>query len=171
MAIRGDSYSSAAEVTAYTKHLLDGQSAFNSTTRPTLTELETFIDQASSLLNGCILGAGFTPSVVTANSTAKLPLDNWVANKGAMMVELTQRGTGWSDDDGSRIGAFSSMATEACEYVNSLADGWKNAGLTVADPAHLGLTFTGLDEHDQRVDPDDTSRAQPFFRRGKFDNP
>ena len=33
MTLRGDSYGTVAEVTAYTRHLLDGQSAFNSTTR------------------------------------------------------------------------------------------------------------------------------------------
>ena len=46
MTLRLDSYASVAEVTAFTRHLLDGQSAFNSTTRPTVTELEKFIDRA-----------------------------------------------------------------------------------------------------------------------------
>jgi hypothetical protein len=51
MAIRGDSYSSTGEVKAFTRHLLNGQSNFNSTTRPTVTELEKFIDRASGVLN------------------------------------------------------------------------------------------------------------------------
>jgi len=62
MAIRADSFSSTSEVKAFTRHLLDGQSAFNSTTRPTATELEKFIDRASGVLNVAIARAGFTPS-------------------------------------------------------------------------------------------------------------
>jgi hypothetical protein len=155
---------------AYTRHLLDGHSSFDALTRPTVTELEKFIDRASGLLNNCILGAGFTPSVVAANSTAVLALDDWVTNQAAMMVELTQRAVGWTDDEGSRTGMFHSLASDACEYVDSLSDGWKNAGLTVADPAHLGLTFTALDKRSERADPDSTTLEQPKFRRGQFDN-
>src|SRR5512145_2945202 len=106
MAIRADSYSSTSEVKAFTRHLLDGQSAFNSTTRPTGTELEKFIDRASGVLNLALGGGGFAPSSVIANSTAKLACDDWVTSRAAEYVELTQRGTGYSDAEGSRTAAF-----------------------------------------------------------------
>ena len=169
MAIRSDSYGSVADVTAYTRHLLDGQSAFNSTTRPTVTEVEGFIDRASGVLNNCILGAGFSPSDISSNSTAVLALDEWVVTRAARMVELTQRGTGYDGSEGSRLAGFDSMIDEACEYVSKMTAGWKEQGITVSKPTSEGLEFTGLDEHDQRADPDDSTREQPKFRRGKFD--
>lgn len=168
MAIRGDSYSTVAEVTAYTRHLLDGAGQFGTDTRPTLTEVEKFIDRASGVLNLGIWKAGFNPSNIRANSTAKLACDDWVTNQAAKYVEVTQRGTGWSDEQGSRLAAFRQQ--EAYEFAMSCALGWKRAGITVSDPTHQGLTFTALEPHDDRSDPDDTGLEQPHFRRGQWDN-
>lgn len=169
MAIRSDSFGSVAEVTAYTRHLLDGESGYSVTTRPTLTEVEKFIDRASALVNACISAAGFTPATVYANSTAKLALDDWVVTKAARMVELTQRGTGYSEAEGSRLAGFDGMMKDACAYVQGLTAGWKELGITVNQPSSEGLTFTALDKHSQRSDPDDTSREQPRIRRRQFD--
>lgn len=168
MAIRGDSYSSVAEVTAYTRHLLDGEAAFNDVTRPSLTEVEKFIDRASGVLNMAIWQAGFNPTNVRANSTAKLPCDDWVTNQAAKYVELTQRGTGWSDEQGSRLAGFNQAS--AYDYVMDYALGWKRLGITVTDPVHQGLTFTALEPYDDRADPDDTGLEQPHFRRAQWDN-
>ena len=112
MAIRADSFSSTSEVTAYTRHLLDGQSSFNSTTRPTVTEMEKFIDRASGILNVAISNEGFTPSDVYGNSTAKLACDDWVTQKAVMYTELTQRGTGYSVEEGSRTAAKAETGRE-----------------------------------------------------------
>ena len=168
MTIRGDSFSSAAEITAYTRHLLDGQSAFNSTTRPTVTELEKFIDRASGLLNVAIASEGFSPASVYANSTAKLACDDWVTMRGAKYVELTQRGTGYSDAEGSRIAAFD-MNKDAREFIHELALGFVRLGVAEADRMSDGLQFTGLTVQSERDDPDDTSLEQPKFSRSQWD--
>jgi hypothetical protein len=168
MAIRADSFSSAAEVTAYTRHLLDGQSAFNSTTRPTVTELEKFIDRSSGLLNMALRSAGFTPSAVYANSTAKLACDDWVTTRAVKYVELTQRGTGYNADEGSRTAAFEN---DAGEFVELLSDGLINSGIAQnAGNAANGLQYTGMTVESDRADPSDSSRAQPLFTRRGFDN-
>ena len=168
MSIRGDSYSSAAEVTAFTRHLLDGQVSFNSTTRPNLTELEKFIDRSSGLLNVALSAAGFAPSRIYANSTAKLACDDWVTTRATKYVELTQRGTGYSDEEGSRTAAFKN---DTAEFISMMAEGFVNLGITqtVASTAD-GLQFTGMTVESERSDPDDTSRAQPIFTRHGFDN-
>lgn len=170
MAIRADSYGSVADVTAYTRHLLDGEAAFGTTTRPRLTEVEGFIDRASGLINACILGAGFTPATVSANSTAKLPLDDWVVTKAARMVELTKISGGYDASEGSRLAGFDTMMKEACEYVNTLVPGWKELGLTVSKATSEGLDFTAYEPHADRSDPDNTGLEQPLFRRHKWDN-
>jgi len=170
MTIRSDSFSSTSEVKAYTRHLLDGQSTFNSTTRPTATELEKFIDRASGILNVAIAACGFNPANVRANSTAKLACDDWVTNRATKYVELTQRGTGYSEDDGSRIDAFSNMSGDANMFVEGMCLGWKRLDIAQNYKLSDGLQFTALDAQKERTDPDDTSLEQPKFTRAQWDN-
>lgn len=170
MTIRADTFSSTAEVKAFTRHLLDGQSAFNTTTRPKATELEKFLDKASGVLNIAIAGAGFTPSGVYANSTAKLACDDWVTNYAVRYVELTQRGTGYSEAEGSRTAAFNMMKS-ANDFVKINSLGFVSLGISQGRKASDGLSFTGLTAQADRSDPDDTSLEQPFATRRQWDNP
>lgn len=170
MAIRADSFSSTAEVKAFTRHLLGGQSAFNTTTRPRGTELEKFIDRASGLLNAAIASYGFTPSAIYNNSTSKLACDDWVTNKAVRYVELTQRGTGYSEQDGSRTASFN-MQKDAVEFVSMFTPGWVNIGISQNIKRSDGLQFTGMPAQNQREDPNDTTKEQPFAVRRQFDNP
>lgn len=170
MAIRSDSYSSTSEVKAFTRHLLDGQNAFNSTTRPTSTELEKFIDRASGVLNSVIPALGYSAAAVRANSTAKLACDDWVTAQAAMYVEMTQRGTGFSDAEGSRTWYFKGLYGRASEFLKEFSLSFSNMGISQSFSSANGLQFTALDIQANRADPDDTSRAQPFAQRGQFDN-
>jgi hypothetical protein len=170
MAIRGDSYSSTSEVKAFTRHLLNGQTAFNSTTRPTSTELEKFIDRASGVLNLALAAGGFTPSVVYVNSTTKLACDDWTTARAAEYAELTHRGVGYSDAEGSRTAGFRNLHKSANEFVAANSLGFVRLGVTQAYKMSDGLAFTGLDAQSERVDPDNSSLEQPKFTRGQFDS-
>jgi len=169
MTIRADSFSSTAEVKAYTRHLLDGQTAFNSTTRPTATELEKFLDRVSGVLNVAISQAGFTPSSVYGNSTAKLACDDWVTQKATKYVELTQRGTGYSAEEGSRTAAFDA-GKDANEFVSMNSLGFVRLGISQGYKMSDGLAFTGMDAQSVRSDPDNTALEQPKFERGQWSN-
>lgn len=169
MAIRSDSFSSVSEVVSYTRHLLDGYTTFNTTTRPKLADVEKFIDRASGVLNVAIASRGFRPSSVYTNTTAKLACDDWVTQKAVKYTELTQRGTGYNADEGSRTAAFS-MEKSAAEFVSANALGFVYLGISQAYKVSDGLAFTALDAQDQRDDPDDTSKEQPLFSRKAFDN-
>jgi hypothetical protein len=170
MAIRADSYSSTSEVKAFTRHLLDGQSTYNSTTRPTLTELEKFIDRASGVLNLAIANSGFAPSAVRANSTAKLSADDWTTARASEYAELSRRGVGYSEAEGSRTASFANLSKSAEQWVAANALGFVRLGVTQAYKMSDGLAFTGLSSTDNRADPDDSSLVQPFAKRGQFDN-
>ena len=169
MAIRSDSFSSVAEVVAYTRHLLDGNSTFSTVTRPTLTELEKFIDRASGLLNVAIAAEGFLPASVYGNAVAKLACDDWVTMLAAKYVELTQRGTGYSDAEGSRIAAFD-PAKSAREFIADMALGFKRLSIAQNNRVSSGLQFTGLTIQSDRSDPDDDTLEQPKFERGQWNN-
>ncbi len=168
MAIRSDSYSSVDEVKGYTRHLLDGQSTFTTTTRPTLTEVEKFIDRSSALLNVALSAAGFTPAAIYANAVAKLACDDWVTMRAVKYVELTQRGTGYNADEGSRTAAFKN---DTAEFIEMMSDGFANLGIAQsAGNTSAGLSFTAMTVESQRDDPSDTSLAQPLITRKGFDN-
>ena len=167
MALRDDSYGTIAEVLAFTTHLLDGKgSTFNSTTRPTEAQIEKFIDRTSSYVNIALNTHGFTTPV--DNSTAVLMLDDWVVGKATMYTELTQRGAGFNEEEGSRTSSFKTISNEAMEFVEENVLGFKRLGVTVGHAMSAGLAFTALDDQDQRADPDDSSLEQPMFTRGLF---
>lgn len=171
MTLRADSYSSTGEVKALTRHLLDGQSTFNSTTRPPVGDVEKFIDRASGVLNMALAQGGFAASAIRANSTAKLSCDDWVTMQASMYVEMTQRGTGFSDAQGSRISYFKGLYNRAAEFVDENKLGFQRLGVAQAHPMSEGLTFTGLDAQDNRTDPQDATVEQPLFTRRQFDFP
>ncbi len=161
MAIGANSYGSTTGVLAFTRHLLDGQSTFNSTTRPTLAEVEAMIDRASAALNLALAGAGL--AVPVTQPDAKLACDEWVIARVVGMVELTRQAQGWSGDEGSRAGGFIGLHAPARAFAQANALAFKRLGCAVADESAQGLTFTG------ETDPDDPSAAQPRFRRDMFE--
>ena len=168
MTIRTDSYSSTGEVLAFTRHLLDGQAQFNSTTRPTVGEVERFIDRCSGVLNIALRQGGFATPIT--NSTAALACADWVTTRGAEYVEITQRGTGYSDKEGSRVSAFRNLQKSAVEFVAMNSLGFKLLGVLVLQPLSQGLRFTGQTLQANRADPQDNTLQQPFSEIDQFDN-
>jgi hypothetical protein len=169
MAIRSDSYSSVDEVLAFTRHLLDGNSSFNTSTRPTLLNVEKFIDRASACVNIALYREGFLPSAIYANAVSKLVCDDWVTTMAVKYVELTQRGTGYNANEGSRTDAFS-LQSDAYDFVCAYALGFQRAGVARRNQLSQGLEYTGLTAQDDRADPDNTGYEQPFAKRGQFDS-
>ena len=169
MAIRADSYGSLAEVAAFFTHNLDGESTLNSTTVPTATQVEKFIDRASGILNLAIVDAGLSDSSLRSNSTAKLSCDDWVVARAAEYAEVTRSGVGFTTETGTRVITLRNISKSAREFVMENKKAWKFQGITQTHRDSEGLSFTGLDSYDQRDDPDDTTLRQPLFRRQKFD--
>lgn len=167
MTLRADSYSSLDEVMALTRHLLDGYSSFNDRTRPTAVELEKFIDRASGLLNTALAGEGI--AVPVSNTTAKLACDDWVTMRAAEYVELTQRGTGYSDGEGSRTASLRNLSGMAAAWASEMRLGFLRLGVTQSAGLSQGLQFTALDAQGERSDPDDGDLEQPLFRRRLYD--
>ena len=168
MAIRSDSFSSVDEVKGYTRHLLDGHSTFDTSTRPTLTEVEKFIDRSSALLNVALAAAGFQPSTIYANAVAKLACDDWVTTRAVKYVELTQRGTGYNADEGSRTAAFEN---DTAAFIDMMTEGFVNLGIEQGySSTAAGLQFTAMETQSTRADRSDTTKEQPLFNRKEFDN-
>lgn len=166
MAIRADSYSSTGEVLAFTRHLLSGELRFNSSTQPRAVEIEKFIDRASAHLNVALADAGMAAPVT--NSTAKLMMDDWVTARATEYVELTQRGSGYSDAENSRYVGFRNMAKAAKAFIAENRLGLIRLGISESHGKAEGLQFTGQTAQADRADQDDNSLEQPLFRRRLF---
>lgn len=170
MAIRNDSYSSIADVLSFTRHLLEGQTTFNSTTTPKVNEVETFIDETSAILNLALTQCGFSTSAVLANSTAKLACDSWVRGWAVSFVELTHPTQGLSGEGGSRVELLQTMQGRALEFVENYERGFKQMGITQSYSQSNVLRFTGETKQVDRADRTNTAIEQPHFERRQFDN-
>ena len=170
MAIRADSWSSTTDVKSLVRHILDGETTFNSTTRPTNPEVEAFIDEASGLLNLALRTAGFDPATVKANSTATQAMDNWVRFKTVAFVNLVNPYQGWDGDDTNPARILMNLAGDAVDFISDYEQGLINIPSAQTVKASDGLQFTAIDAKSQRSDRSDTSLAQPKFERDQFDN-
>ena len=166
MATGANSYGSVGDVLAFTRHLLDGQGAFNESTRPTLAEVEAMIDRASAALNAALAGEGLAVPVTQAD--ARLACEEWVIARVAGMVELTRQAQGWSGDESSRVARFLGLHAPARAFARASALAFKRLGCAVGDESAQGLAFTGEDAPAGRPDRADPSVAQPRFRRDLF---
>lgn len=170
MTLRGDAYSSTSEVKVFARYLLDGESGFNSTTRPTASEVDEIINGVSGAVNVALRGEGLSDSSLRSNSTASGFVSDWVRAKTVELVELTQLGPSLESEGGNRSAAFRGLFEEARQFVESHSLAFKRMGVTVTDRASQGLYFTGFKPHADRSDPDDSTLRQPFFERGLFGN-
>ena len=165
MALRSDTYGSIDAVKALTRHLLDGAASFSAQTRPTLTEVESMIDRWSAVLNVALINREVTTPV--SNDVARLVCDQWVIRQAAAEVELTQRGTGWNEEEGSRLSAL--RMDDGRKTADSVAAVLRQLGIVTEGDASDGLTYTGLDAQRLRPDARYTGYEQPLFRRHQFD--
>lgn len=167
MTVGANSYGTVAEVEAFTKHLLDGAIGFDNSTRPTVSEVEKFIDRLSAILNSALAGVGF--DIPVTQGDVKLALDDWVVLKCTGYVELTARGAGSSDDPNARPRFFNKLHSDASAFVRDNARGWQRLGAALDNVTSTGFSYTGMDKHSERADPDNTGREQPKFRRGQWE--
>ena len=151
MTIRNDSYGSADGVMALTRHLLDGAPKFSSLTRPTLGEVERFIDRWSATLNVALINREV--AVPVSDEIVRLTCEQWVIRQAAAEVELTQRGVGFSDVDDSRAAAL--RPGDLNSFADSVAAALRQLGAITTGRVSSGLSYTG------------TSVA--MFTRGQFD--
>ena len=165
MPLRNDSYGTVEDVRALTRHLLDGAANFSAQTRPTLAEVEGMIDRWSAVLNVALVNREV--SVPVTNAIVTLVCDQWVIRQAAAEVELTQRGTGWNDQEDSRLRALRGAGVD--KAADSVASALRQLGVTSQGHAHAGLTYTGLAAQAERPDRDNPSYEQPLFSRRQFD--
>lgn len=155
MAIAASSYGSVAEVLAYTRHLLTGGNpTFTADTRPSLSEVERFIDRRSAMLNACLAEYGYTVPVMTPQ--AAIDILAYYATQGAAAdAEMTVRAAGSSESGGEdrRERLFLKEFDRACQFIASAAFASLGAPQARPSSAIAGIAFGGRTRGGQPLRP------------------
>jgi hypothetical protein len=163
MALDTNTYGTVAGVAAYVRRLANSSAMFDATTRPTLTEVEAFLDQCSDVLNGWLVRSGYVIPVTQPDAVRVLAR---YANLGAAgHVELSQRAGGYdAEDENRRENKFLDMFAQAEAYIESGALAALGADVVAGSlPSPVsGLRVGGGTRSGQAM--------RPIFRRTSFGN-
>lgn len=165
MALNANSYGTANEVEALTRHLLDGEAGYSETTTPTLADVESIMDRISGVLNTALAAEGF--GVPVSNATAVQACGQFVVRHTAKELRWAYPHLGVGGEEA--IGENDLFAA-AVYFVGVNKQAFKNLGESVSDPTSQGLAFTGLAAQAERSDPNNSAYEQPKFKRGQFDS-
>lgn len=163
MAIGANSYGSVAEVAALTPlyATATGQT-YDANTRPTLTQVEKFIDRVSGIVNVLLAEAGF--AIPVSQATAKLLLDDFVVMQ---VVHLAEFANG--------AGPFVSGGTEM-RYESPTRVIMRDAELFIAaHAAGIEALFSTRTRHltyglQIRTEDDAGDEIVPIFQRKMMEN-
>ena len=161
MAIGANSYGTVAEVAAMTARYLIG-GTYTTATRPTLAQVEKFIDNASATLNVMLAKAGFTIPITDADAAAAC---------GEIVVECVvdmchaanSTGRFFTDRALERgMNPIKAIREDIAEWVESQAPGLEALGAARSTSQLDGIAFRGTDDAGDEV--------FPIFQRDGFSN-
>jgi hypothetical protein len=161
MTIGAHSYGTAAGVGALTPIYTNGSGTFDTTTQPTLTQLEGMIDQVSAMMNAVLAASGFAIPVTQAD--IKLMLDMFVNQEAASIVEgINGSGRfGPSDKSGGKS-RFELISADVNSFIQTMAAGFERMGATRTYSALEGIAYRDSDDNGNQINP--------IFQRGAFGN-
>lgn len=161
MTVGANSYGTAAGVAAFTNRWT-ASGSYTTSTRPTLAQVEAWIDQVSATLNVALAGAGF--SIPVTNADAKLSL---IAVVEAAVADLchaaNSSGRFFTDRALERgVSPIRTIRQEMSMWVEEQADGLEMLGATRTRNAMASILYRDSDESGDST--------FPIFQRKGFSN-
>jgi hypothetical protein len=165
MAIGNNSYGDTGEIASMVPKYVneDSPGVFDTTTRPTLLQIESFTDQVSGIVNGMLAKYGFT--IPVSDTDSKLALDLFVNMEVASLSEgVNGLGKfGPSTKKGGGKGRWAVLYEDVAEYIRVFASGFEAMGATRSGATTLtGLGYMETDNEGDAV--------FPIRTRQEFDN-
>lgn len=159
MTISSRSYGSVADVAALTPRHADETATFSTATRPTLAQVETYINEVSAIINVLLSADGFAVPVTQAD--VKLVLDLFVNQEVASIVEGVN-GAGRFGPSEKKAGTsrFTVTLKDVQDFIKGAAPGFVNLGATRTYSATEGIGSRGTDA--------DGNAVVPLFQRENF---
>lgn len=162
MAIGANSYGTAAGIGGLTPRYANTGGTFDTSTRPTLAQVEASIDQVSGIVNSYLAQAGFTVPVTQAD--VKLALTLFVQEEVAAIVEgINGSGRfGPTTSAPGKRGRFAVLTEDARAFIEGQAFGFELLGAARKSGIADGIAFRETDQSGNAV--------APIFERKAFGN-
>ena len=153
MSVGANSYGTAAGVAGLTPRYANTSATFDGTTRPTLTQVEAYIDQVSGIVNSYLAQEGFSVPITQADVT--LALTMFVQEEVAAIVEgINNAGRfGPTTKAPGKRGRFAVITEDVKAFVEGNAYGFNLLGATRTKSALSGIAYRDADESGDDVTP------------------
>jgi len=150
VAIGANSYGSAAEVAAMVPQYTSSGS-FSTATRPTLVQVEKFIDRVFALVNTVLAQLGF--AVPVSQADAKLALDHFVVEEVAELCEAVNRAGRFAQGALQSRSRFDIVFDDCLNYLRKYAEGLEALGATRTRDMTYGLSYWDTDDAGDEIEP------------------
>ncbi len=155
-------YASASDVSALTRNLIGAASAFDTSTCPTLAQVNVWLSTGCAVINSRLAGMGY--GTIATTSAAYEVAQQANACYAAWFAERSRQNARTSADERGRADIFKTDFEDLMEILLSL-DLSQN-GVTQTSRAYAG----GISLSDKDSIESDTDRVIPRFARGMFGN-
>ena len=161
MTIGANSYGSAAGVASYVPRYANPSATFDTNTRPKLAQIETFIDQISSLVNAILASNGFHTPITQAD--ARLAITIFVEQEVAAIAEgINGSGRFGPTTKTPNKSRFQIIMEDISAFILEHADGFENLGAERDQPTGTEILTRGVDAAGKE--------SFPIFQREAFGN-
>jgi hypothetical protein len=160
VSLGANSYGDTSEIGALVPRHANQSKLFDVATRPTISEVETWCDQVSAVINGMLAQEGFSVPITQADS--KLIMDFFVNSEVAAIVEGVIGGGRFAPGSKatSAKGRWAVIYDDVKAYIEGQKKGLEDLGSTVGADIATEIATRGKDETG-----DDTF---PIFQRRGF---
>jgi len=162
MAILANSYGSLANVASRVpRRTIDG--IFSPATKPTNTQVETFLDEVSALLNSMMARQGFVVPITQAD--VKLVMQSFVCDEVAAIVEGVNGSGRFGPQSKSKLASknrFALILDDVTVFVDMNAFGFEALGATRTTGVGEQIGFLSTNQSGDEV--------APIFQRTQFGN-
>lgn len=159
MAIGSNSYGTSAGVAALTPRYAGTGGDFSETTRPTKAQVETLVDQVSSILNTILSKEGF--SIPISQADVKLMLAFFVEEEVASIAEgINGSGRFGPTTKAPNKSRFTMILQDVTEFVSVNATGIEGLGVPRESPVVQTIGYRDTDENGDAT--------FPLFQRDAF---
>ncbi len=157
MSVGANSYGQASDVAALTPRFASAGS-YSASTRPTLAQVEAWIDQVSAVLNVLLAEQNF--KIPATQADVVLLLKQFVVTQVADLANYANSAGRFFSDKNLTTGPWQAIQKEAADFIAKHAEGLQNLGAT--------RSVAGLDALDFRSTDDSGAEIEPMFARKQF---
>jgi hypothetical protein len=161
MTVGANSYGTATGVASYVPRYANGSATFDTNTRPKLVQIESFIDQISSLVNTILASNGFMIPITQADVILAITI--FIEQEVAAIAEGIN-GSGRFGPTTKTPGKsrFQIIMEDISAFILEHADGFENLGAERDQPTGTEILTRGVDAAGKE--------SFPIFQREAFGN-